>query len=907
MALSWNEIKDRCLAFMNEWADTTREEADAKPWLDAFFEVFGINRKRVALFEQRVELLSGAKGFIDLFWSGVILVEMKSRGKDLEAAYHQALRYTEGLKAHEMPSLIMISDFEHIHLYDMEAGGKCHRFTLDRLLENIERFGILAGYKRQTYRGQDPANIEAAILMGELHDSLKDIGYTGHVLEVYLVRLLFILFAEDTGILQKEQFQRFIEERTSEDGSDLAARIGELFQVLNTSHERRLRNLDKQLLDFEYINGGLFSEPLPIASFDRKMRERLLDCCRIDWSRISPAIFGSMFQSVMDSKARRELGAHYTSEVNILKVLRPLFLDALWQEFEGIKHNKRKLEDFHRRIAGLAFLDPACGCGNFLIVAYRELRLLELEILKILYDDYLSGDSQITQSYYIDDLLRVGVHQFYGIEYEEFPSQIAQVAMWLIDHQMNMEVSRLFGQTYARIPLRDSAHILCADALETEWHELVAPERLSYIIGNPPFLGSKLMSELQRAQVVKAFDASKGSGDIDYVSAWYIKAAQYMQGTQIATAFVSTNSITQGVQVATIWKPLLDLGVKIHFAHRTFQWNNEARGNAAVYCVIIGFGLKEPKERYIYDYQDIRGEAHLRKVSNITPYLSDGANVLIERRAKPLCDVPPMNFGNMPLDGGHLLLSNEEKDELLAQEPQASIYIRPFIGAREYLNGETRWCLWLVDADPHGLKAMPRVLQRIESVRKFRLASKAPSTQKFAVTPALFRDRNNPETYIVVPRVSSERRRYIPMGFFDKTSIVSDTCLAIPEATLYHFGILMSAMHMVWVNAVCGRLKGDYRYSKDIVYNNYPFPEGLSEKQRKDIEEKAQAVLDVRASFEGQSLAELYDPIMMPAALVRAHAELDRAVDKAYRTKPFTSEPERLEHLFALYQRLRSQ
>ncbi len=905
MTLSWNEIKDRCLTFMNEWADTTREEADAKPWLDAFFDVFGISRKRVAIFEQRVALLSGAKGFIDLFWSGVILVEMKSRGKDLDDAYQQALRYTEGLKADEMPSLIMISDFEHIHLYDMEEGGKCHRFTLDRLLDNIEHFGILAGYKRQTYREQDPANIEAAMLMGELHDSLKDIGYTGHDLEVYLVRLLFILFAEDTGILHKEQFQRFIEERTSEDGSDLAARIGELFQVLNTAHDRRLKNLDKQILDFEYINGGLFAESLPIASFDRKMRERLLDCCRIDWSRISPAIFGSMFQSVMDSKARRELGAHYTSEANILKVLRPLFLDSLWQEFESIKHNKRKLEDLHKRIAGLAFLDPACGCGNFLIVAYRELRLLELEILKILYDDYLSGDSQITQSYYIDDLLRVGVHQFYGIEYEEFPAQIAQVAMWLIDHQMNMEVSRLFGQTYARIPLRDSAHILRADALETEWHEVVAPERLSYIIGNPPFLGSKLMSEVQRAQVVKAFEGSKGSGDIDYVSAWYIKAARYMQGTQIRAAFVSTNSITQGVQVATIWKPLLDLGVKIHFAHRTFQWSNEARGKAAVYCVIIGFGLNEPQERYIYDYQDIRGEAHLRKVSNINPYLSDGANILIERRARPLCDVPQMSKGNQPTDGGHLLLSNEEKDELLAQEPQAGIYIRPFIGAEEFINNKQRYCLWLKEAQPNELKRCRSILERIERVRKFRQNSPKKATQKQALTPALFGEDRQPQSnYLLVPSTSSERRRYIPIGFLTQEYIPSNACLIIPDADVYLFGVLMSAMHMVWVNAVCGRLENRFRYSKDIVYNNYPFPEGLSEKQRKDIEEKAQAVLDVRASFEGQSLADLYDPNTMPVSLSKAHTALDKAVDMAYRRKPFASKAERLEHLFALYQQM---
>ncbi|SHI91831.1 class I SAM-dependent DNA methyltransferase [Flavobacterium terrae] len=896
MALSWNEIKDRAVRFSKEWEDTHNEEADAKPFLVEFFNVFGINSKKVATFEHRVKKLDEKDGYIDLLWKGTILIEMKSRGKNLDRAYQQARDYLHGLKQHELPKYILISDFEVFRLYDLEDDNLIE-FKLNDLINNVQHFGYLIGYQKKVYKEQDPANIKAAELMGKLHDRLEEIGYTGHSLEVYLVRILFCLFAEDTTIFTLQQFQDYIEFRTNEDGSDLAPKLQELFQVLNTPNDKRFKNLDEQLNEFPYVNGKLFEEILPMASFDSKMRRALIDCCRINWSKISPAIFGSMFQSVMNPKERRNLGAHYTSETNILKLIKPLFLDDLWKEFESVKGNKNKLHEFHKKISELKFLDPACGCGNFLVITYRELRLLEIEILRA---TYKSGQGVLD----IGDIIWLNVDMMCGIEYEEFPARIAEVAMWLIDHQMNMLISNEFGQYYARLPLKKSAKIVHGDALEVDWEEVVSKDKLSFIIGNPPFIGSKIMSQIQRNQIVKEFDNIQGSGVLDYVSGWYLKSAKYIQGTKIKAAFVSTNSIVQGEQTSILWGQMLNkYGVKIYFAHRTFKWSNEAKGNAAVFCVIVGFANYDTTNKTIFEYDDIRGEAHEIKAKNINPYLVDAKDVLIEKRTTPICPIPKMSFGNMPLDGGNLLLTDEEKNEFLIKEPKAEKYILPLISAYEFLNGHKRWCLWLVNAEPNELKQMPEVLKRVELVKQFRLSSVAPSTQKFALTPTLFRDKNRPDTFIVVPRVSSENRKYIPMGFFDKNSIVSDTCMSIPNGTLFHFGVLMSTMHMAWVKTTCGRLKSDYRYSKDIVYNNFPWPENPTDKQIKAVEEKAQKVLDARAEFPNSSLADLYDPLTMPPALVKAHNELDKAVDLTYRSQAFTSEANRMVFLFELYEK----
>jgi hypothetical protein len=943
MALSWNEIKDRALNFSKEWAKTSNEEADAKPFLVEFFNVFGISSKRVSTFEHRVKKLDDKDGYIDLLWKGTILIEMKSRGKNLDKAYQQAIDYTYGLKQHELPKYILISDFENFRLYDLET-SKTVEFKLNDLVNNVQHFGYILGYQKKVYKEQDPANIKAAELMGKLHDRLEEIGYTGHPLEVYLVRILFLMFAEDTTIFNKQQFQDFLEQRTAEDGSDLASKLHELFQVLNTAKENRFKNLDEQLADFPYVNGKLFEENLPTASFDTKMRQALLDCCYIDWSKISPAIFGSMFQSVMNPKERRNLGAHYTSETNILKLIKPLFLDELWAEFESVKDNKNKLPEFHKKLSTLKFLDPACGCGNFLVITYRELRLLELEILRA---SHKSGQRVID----VREIIWLDVDMMSGIEYEEFPARIAEVAMWLIDHQMNMLISNEFGQYFVRLPLKKAANIVNGDALKTDWQSLLNPVntidivakhtniylleepsaeykavnvqtetfeihqgklpqqsdeiKFDYILGNPPFIGSKIMSQFQRDSVVKEFENIQGAGVLDYVTAWYLKAAKYIQNTKIKVAFVSTNSIVQGEQTSILWGQMLNkYKIKIHFAHRTFKWTNEAKGNAAVYCVIVGFANYDTNIKSIFEYEDIKGEAHELKAKNINPYLVDAKDIFIGKRRKPICHIPEISFGSMPNDGGNFLFTDEEKIEFIQQDPKSEKFFKPLISAHEFLNGHKRWCLWLKNANPTELKETKFVTERIENVRKLRAESNREATKKLSAYPTLFGEDRQPKgEYVLIPRHSSENRKYIPMGFFNENSIASDSCIFIEGAKLYHFGILMSTIHMVWVKNMCGRIKSDFRYSNELVYNNYPFPENPTEKTTKSIEEKAQKVLDVRLQFPTSSLADLYDPLTMPPVLVKAHNELDKAVDLAYRPQAFTSEANRMVFLFELYEK----
>jgi len=943
MALSWNEIKDRALHFSKEWADTHNEEADAKPFLVEFFNVFGIDRKRFASFEHRVRKLDERDGYIDLLWKGTILIEMKSRGKNLDKAYIQAKDYLHGLKQHELPKYILISDFEIFRLYDLEE-ETIVAFKLNEFVHNVQHFGYILGYQKKVYKEQDPANIKAAELMGKLHDRLKEIGYDGHPLEVYLVRLLFCLFAEDTTIFNKQQFQDYITLRTSEDGSDLAPKLQELFQVLNTANEKRFKNLDEQLAEFPYVNGKLFEEVLPTASFDTKMRQALLDCCYIDWSKISPAIFGSMFQSVMNPKERRNLGAHYTSETNILKLIKPLFLDELWKEFETIKGNKNKLPEFHKKISELKFLDPACGCGNFLVITYRELRLLEIDILRALNK---SGQGVLD----IREIIWLDVDMMCGIEYEEFPARIAEVAMWLMDHQMNMLISNEFGQYFARLPLKKAANIVHGDALEVEWQSLLNPVnsidvyakhaniylieepkleynalnvqtetfeihkgqkpepkeeiKFNYILGNPPFIGSKIMSQHQRNQIVSAFDNIQGSGVLDYVTGWYIKAAKYIQNTKIKVAFVSTNSIVQGEQTSILWGQMLNkYNIKIHFAHRTFKWSNEAKGNAAVYCIIVGFANFDTANKRLFEYDDIRGDAHELKAKNINPYLVDAKDLLIKKRKKPICDVPEIIYGSMANDGGNLLLSDDEKIELVKKDSELLKVIRPFLGSQEFINGIKRWCIWLKNVPPNEYSNFKEVMSRIQAVKDYRLKSTRLATQKLAASPMLFGEIRQPESdYLLIPGVSSENRRYIPIGYLSKNIIASDLTRTIPNASLYLFGQITSSMHMTWVKYVCGRLKSDFRYSNSLVYNNYPWPENPTEKQSKAIETAAQKVLDVRLSFPNSSLADLYSPLTMPPSLVKAHSELDKAVDLSYRLQPFTSEANRMVFLFELYEK----
>ncbi len=716
MALSWNEIKERALKFSNEWADETKERAEKDTFWNDFFNVFGISRRRVATFEEPVKKLGNKQGFIDLFWKGTLLVEHKSKGKDLEKAFEQATDYFPGLKEHELPKYILVSDFERIKLFDLDDRTE-HEFHLKDFYKNVKLFGFIAGYQKRTFKEEDPVNIKAAELMGKLHDQLKGFGYEGHPLEVYLVRLLFVLFADDTGIFEKDIFKEFIEQKTNEDGSDLGGWLAQFFQALNTPKEKRLRNLDEHLNQFPYVNGKLFEEALPIASFNSKMRSILLEASGLDWGKISPAIFGSLFQSVMNPIERRNLGTHYTSEKNILKLIKPLFLDELWEEFEKVKSNKPKLQEFHKKLSTLKFLDPACGSGNFLIITYRELRLLEIDILRELYKEQLATS--------LDSIIWIDVDQFFGIEYDEFASKIAQVAMWLIDHQMNMKISEEFGQYFVRLPLIKSAKIVNANALKTDWNTLIDGDyydisadrvnlsivaeptvhygsvnvkaksiniidensfrnkekkervKFNYIFGNPPFVGSKNQSQDQKEDMNFVFNELKGLGVLDYVTAWYLKASLYIQNTDIKVAFVSTNSITQGEQVAVLWNELINkYKIEIHFAHKTFNWSNEAKNNAAVHVVIIGFSSFPVKRKRLFEYENINKEPDEVAPQNISPYLIDASNIVVTSRSKPLCNVQEIIRGSETTDNGNFMLSHEEKDLLLNKYPKLTALLK---------------------------------------------------------------------------------------------------------------------------------------------------------------------------------------------------------------------------------------
>jgi hypothetical protein len=895
MALSWNEIKDRALKFSKEWADESKERAEKDSFWNDFFNVFGISRRRVATFEEPVKKLSGSQGFIDLFWKGTLLVEHKSKGKNLDKAYTQATDYFPGIKEHDLPKYILVSDFDRIKLFDLDEGTDSE-FHVSELYKNVKLFGFIAGYQKRTFKEEDPVNIQAAELMGKLHDELESFGYEGHHLEVYLVRLLFVLFADDTSIFEKDTFKEFLELKTNEDGSDLGALMAQFFQVLNTPREKRLTNLDDHLNQFPYINGSLFEEMLPIAAFNSEMRSILLEASGLDWGKISPAIFGSLFQSVMNPEERRNLGAHYTSEKNIFKLIKPLFLDELREEFEKIKKDKKKLKEFHHKLSTLKFLDPACGSGNFLIITYRELRLLEIDVLRAL----MSKGEQVLD---VSAILWLDVDQFYGIEYDEFAAKIAEVAMWLIDHQMNMLVSEEFGQYFARLPLKKAAKIVHGNSLRIDWEEVVGKDELSYIIGNPPFYGYSLQTKEQKEDMKLVFHGVKGAGVLDYVAAWYYKASQYVVKTKIKVGFVSTNSVTQGEQVGILWSLMLnECSMFIHFAHTTFNWTNEAKGKAAVHCVIVGFASFDIKSKELYVYDDIRSDPQLSLVKNINPYLVASSNIFIKKRSTPISLVPKMNKGSQPTDGGNLILSEIEKEELIENNRITSKYIKPLLSAHEFLNAKKRYCLWLVNANPSDLKKMPLVIQRINNVRKMRLRSSKVATQKWAEFPTLFTENRQPDSdYILVPSHSSERRSYIPIGFMTKNDILNNSCFAIPDSSVYEFGIISSKIHMTWVKYTCGRLKSDYRYSNTIVYNNYPWPKEPSEKNKKAVEAKAQNVLDVRAEFPDSSLADLYDPLTMPPKLVKAHQALDKAVDLCYRPQAFASDQARIEYLFGLY------
>jgi hypothetical protein len=891
--LSWNTIQANAIAFSKKWQKAKNEEAEAQGFQLDFLRVFGVNEPmEVGKFEYKVPLLGGRTGYIDYVWKSKIAIEMKSRGKSLDEAFAQLKNYMQNLPIEEIPDLWLVCDFENIRLC-RRSTNEVWNFKTKDLRKHIKRFADIAGYETERDTGkQIEVNVKAAEKMAKLYDALKDHGYDGHDLEVYLVRLLFCLFAGDTGIFPKGNFYNYIV-NSKEDGSDLSHRLSDLFEVLNMRDEIRTKKrlLSEELKKFRYVNGKLFEQHLPRADFDAKTRKLLLECREnFDWSTISPAIFGAMFQGVMDKTKRREMGAHYTSEENIEKLINPLFMDGLYREFEKVKTDPTALDHFHDKISRLKFLDPACGCGNFLIVTYGKLRELELEVLKM-----KVGTSQLMID--IAPLLKVSVEQFYGIEYEEFPCQIAQVGMWLIDHQMNLRVSEQFGMYYARLPLTQGATIINGNALRLDWEDVVPKYELSYILGNPPFVGFTYMSAEQKADMEIIFPKTK---NLDFVSAWFMKSAQYIKGTRIEVALVSTNSICQGETLPVLWKKMLNLGIVINFTRRTFVWSNEAKGKAAVHCIIVGFANFDRAEKWIFADDD------LIQATNISPYLVDSGNTIVESRSNAICDVPAMVYGNKPADGGNLIIEEADYEEFIAKEPMARKFIRSLIGATEYINNKKRYCLWLVGANPAELRKLPLVAERVEKCRQMRQNSVAAGIRKFADTPTLFAQITQPEgvDFIVVPKTSSERRRYIPIGFMPSEVKVTDLVFVIPNATVYHFGILTSNVHMAWIRTVCGRLKSDYRYSRDIGYNTFPWAQA-NEKQQAEIEKLAQAVLDARANYPDSNLADLYDPSFMPPDLLKAHQNLDRAVMKLYGfpVKDFT-EADCIAALMQRYQRL---
>jgi hypothetical protein len=880
--LTISEMRGRARAFVNEWQDETREAAERQTFWNEWFEVFGIRRRRRVIFERNVRKLSGTVGQIDAFWPGMLLVEHKSAGEDLDAAMNQAESYLNGLQEEELPRLIVLSDFARFRVLNLETREEA-QFSLEQFPEKLELFTFLAGYRPRWFVEEDEVNVRAAELMGVLHDALTETGYGGHELRVMLVRLLFLLFADDTGLWgETGLFEDYVERKTAEDGSDLGMHLGALFEVLDSEVERRQTTLDEALQQFPYVNGNLFQERIALATFDAEMRETLLRACRFNWSKISPAIFGSMFQSVMKVEERRAIGAHYTTERNILKAIEPLFLDEMRTLLNAAGQDRVKLRALFEELRRFKFFDPACGCGNFLVIAYRELRSLELEILRRLQRlDKTVREGQLSAD--VSLLSHVDVDQFYGIEYEEFPARIAEVAMYLIDHLANQELSQEFGLSYARIPLHTPANIHVGNAVRMDWDAVLPASECSYLLGNPPFVAKKRRNSEQIEDMEMVFG---GRTVLDYVATWFAKAATYVQGQETRVAFVATNSIVQGEQVSALWPRLLAEGIKIDFAHRSFRWTSEARGRAAVYVVIIGFsdgGKRATK--LIYDYERATvDEPHERTVSQINPYLADAPTDIIPRRSRtPLLPVPEIRFGSMPNDGGHLLLNEEERQAIGLDDPIAEKYIRVLLGADGMLDGTERWCLWLVDADPADINHSPELRSRVTQVREHRLASKRAATKALASTPSLFGEIRQPTArYICVPRHTSEHRSYVPMVFADSNVIAHDSTLTIQTDDLYLFGLLHSAMWMAWVRAIGGRLKGDFRISSELTYNTFPWPDPPTGPARQRVADAAQRIIDARGAHPTTMLAVLYDPIAMPADLARAHSDLDSEVDRLY-------------------------
>lgn len=916
--ITTNELRKRLAAFAHQWAGASSERADEKLFTAQFLACFGIQPHQYSR-EFRLTMRNGSHGFMDGFIPGKVIIEGKSLGKDLKKAREQAEEYRWACPPRDQPRYVLLHDFNQFILFDL-TNDKSHSCLLQELSKRAEWFRFLVGDTAPEITEESEADRRAAEKMAALHEALLKSNFTGRDLEIFLTRLLFSLFADDTAIFGDNGMFLRLMEGTREDGKDVGSQLSELFSVLDTSHEKRSKLLDEDLMAFEYINGKLFSERAGIPAFDSTLRALLLECVRLDWSKISPAIFGAMFQGVLDqandeqdpdesTKAkkkkrgakRRELGAHYTSERNILRAINPLFMDALRAQLDAAGTNRIKLQSLYDKLPSIRIFDPACGCGNFLVIAYRELRRLEMDLIERLF----SKGGQSKGLLDISTLIRVSVEQFYGIEIDESAAHIAQVAMWITDHQLNLEAADRFGNTRPSVPLIHSPHIHRDNALLVDWNMVLPAVECSYIVGNPPFVGAKFLKPDQRNYVAQVMKGVPSFGLLDFVACWHVLTARYMQKNPlIRAALVSTNSICQGEQVGVLWPLLLKQGIQIHFAHRTFQWSNEGRGVAAVHCIVVGFGLQPAEQPRLFEYgSNIKApEPQVLVVKRINPYLVDASDVVLKRRSTPLCNVPEMGIGNKPIDDGNYLFTPEQKAAFIAAEPGSAPYFRLWLGSEEFLNGIQRWCLLLKDVPPNELALLPECRKRIDAVRKFREKSDSRPTIALGATPRRFHVEFFPHgNYLAVPEVSSEKRRYIPIGFLDSSILASNLLKTVSDATLYHFGVLSSSAHNAWMRTVAGRMKSDYRYSVKIVYNNFPWPENPTNKQRQAIEMAAQAVLDARAKYADSTLAQLYNLSSMPVELVAAHSALDRAVDAAYGYKGDPADVNRARYLFDLY------
>ena len=928
--LSINAIRERCVKFAYDWSDCVGDEKqDGHEFMRELMKCFGITKRKAISYERRSNRAStGRQGYIDALIPGKALIEMKSAGKDLNKAEEQALDYIHDLADVETPRLLIISDFRRIRIVDLDSematdgSGDAGRteFRLTQLPDHVDDLKFLAGYGMVQVgsREQEEASIRAARVMADLYEALDGSGYSDHEASVFLIRTLFCLYGDDAGLWERDLFAEFLVTRTGEDGSDLGAQLALLYQTLNTPVERRQSTLDELIARFPYVNGGIFAEPLSIPSFSSAMRDELMRACAFDWSGISPAVFGSLFQAVKSPEARRKLGEHYTSETNILKTLGPLFLDELRQKFADHVHDTKELKALREELGELRIMDPACGCGNFLVVAYRELRRLDTEILVRIRELELArkDNDEFQATMFFDDRgehaeIMVQLDHFFGIEIEEWPARIAQTALHLAHHQANREMEQLLGQAPSILPLSTSAHITIGNALRTDWTQVCPPSPTVRIVGNPPFIGQYLRSE-EQTDDLRVVWGDAYDGYLDYVTGWFIKASQYFQSVPRGGrfAFVSTNSIAQGTPVPALFRPLLEGGWRIRFAHQTFAWTSEAPGAAAVHCVITGFDRGAPHEKarpMLFTYSDLKAQPEALPVKHINPYLVEGPDIFLKALRHPLSpDLPEVRFGSKPADGGNLIVEAEDYPQAAA-DPIAAKYLRPFRMGREVVRGLDRWCLWMhtEDFDPRDIDRSPILKERVRACAIFRQGSKKKATVAGAQTAHLFQENHQPsEPYVAIPRVVSETRLFYTAAHLSEDVIAGDKVYTALDPDGFLFAIISSSMFMSWQKLVGGRLKSDLNFSNKIVWNTLPLPE-VSNKQRAAIIAAGQGVLAARAEQPGVSLADMYNPLAMSPSLLKAHRALDRAVDRAFGAKKaLETNEQRLAILFKRYQEM---